>query len=177
MLTPADIDSKQFSTTRLKEGYDQSEVDSFLDRVQEDYQFLTAQVARLDEENRTLRRINSANTEAPTAVLEVRPDPPAIVAEKLLEAAHSAAQELEAEARAKADEIVREAGGSGARIVEEATEAAERIKSEGLALKYRRNEELDKQHAELGRKVAELKAAGEQIKGALTTALNNVGEL
>lgn len=33
MLTPADIDSKQFATTRLREGYDQDEVDTFLDQV------------------------------------------------------------------------------------------------------------------------------------------------
>ena len=49
MLTPADINSKQFATTRLKEGYDQVDVDDFLDRVQADYEQLQATVHRLDD--------------------------------------------------------------------------------------------------------------------------------
>jgi len=32
-LTPEDVRNKQFSTVRLKEGYDEDEVDEFLDRV------------------------------------------------------------------------------------------------------------------------------------------------
>src|SRR5687768_12181050 len=149
MLTPADINNKQFSTTRLKEGYDQNEVDSFLDAVQKDYEFLAAQVARLDEENRTLRRVNAANSEAPTAVLDIRPDPPSVVAQRLLEAAEQAAREHEAEGKARADDIVREAGGKAARIVEEAAEAAERMKSEGLAEKYRKVELLESKERKL----------------------------
>lgn len=174
MLTPADIEAKQFSTTRLKEGYDQSEVDDFFDRVQEDYRFITQQLARLEEENVTLRRINVANHEPVTAVLAARPDPPSIVAEKLIEAAARAADEFEAETAIKADEMIREAGAQGARLVEDATAAAEKIKAEGVAEKYRRNEELDRQHTELDRKVSELKATGEQIRRALTTALTSI---
>ena len=30
-LTPADVRNKQFSTTRLRPGYDEEEVDAFLD--------------------------------------------------------------------------------------------------------------------------------------------------
>jgi len=32
-LTPADVRNKQFSTTRLRPGYDEEEVDAFLDEV------------------------------------------------------------------------------------------------------------------------------------------------
>ena len=31
-LTPADVRNKQFSTTRLRPGYDEEEVDAFLTR-------------------------------------------------------------------------------------------------------------------------------------------------
>ena len=33
-LTPADVRNKQFSTTRLRPGYDEEEVDAFLDEVE-----------------------------------------------------------------------------------------------------------------------------------------------
>ena len=36
-LTPADVRNKQFSTTRLRPGYDEEEVDAFLDEVEARY--------------------------------------------------------------------------------------------------------------------------------------------
>src|SRR5215472_7423254 len=45
-LTPADVRNKQFSTTRLRPGYDEEEVDAFLDEVEVD---------RLIQENEELR--------------------------------------------------------------------------------------------------------------------------
>ncbi len=171
MLTPADIDSKRFTTTRLKEGYDQEDVDDFLDRLQEDYKFALAQTARLEEENRVLRRKLESASNAPTAELAIRPDPPSVVAEKLLEAAQQAHDAHVADGRAKADDIVRDAGAEGARLVEEAAAAAERIKSEGLAEKYRRNEELDKKASLLEKTVSDLNYRGEQVSRALREAL------
>lgn len=176
MLTPADIDTKRFSTTRLKEGYVQEEVDDFLDRVQEDYRFLDAQCKRLGVENELLKRKAALASEAPTSHLPVIAAPTA-VAEKLLAVAEQAAAEHEAEGRAKADELVREAGARGARIVEDATAAAERIKSDGLAEKYRRVEELDKRATELNTIIGDLNSRGVEVKQALTRALNEVSEL
>lgn len=176
MLTPADIDGMRFSTTRIKEGYVQEEVDSFLDEVQEAYRILTASVARLEEENRTLRRVNDAmraSSEAPTATLEAMPDPPSAVAQKLIEAADEAAKRHEAEARAKADDIVRKAGADAAKLVEDATDAAERIKSEGLAEKYRRAEELEKKAKTLEQDISDLNYRGEQVRRALRAALGS----
>jgi DivIVA domain-containing protein len=48
MLTPADVRNKQFSTTRLRPGYDEEEVDVFLDEVED-------VIARLTAENAALR--------------------------------------------------------------------------------------------------------------------------
>src|SRR5690606_16589302 len=48
-LTPADVRNKQFNTTRLRPGYDEEEVDSFLDEVE-------AELDRLITENDELRR-------------------------------------------------------------------------------------------------------------------------
>jgi DivIVA domain-containing protein len=48
LLTPEDVRNKQFSTTRLRPGYDEEEVDAFLDEVE-------AELDRLIRENRELR--------------------------------------------------------------------------------------------------------------------------
>jgi DivIVA domain-containing protein len=47
-LTPADVRNKQFSTTRLRPGYDEEEVDAFLDEVE-------AELDRYIQENEELR--------------------------------------------------------------------------------------------------------------------------
>ncbi len=47
-VTPADVRDKQFATTRLRPGYDEEEVDAFLDEV-------AAELARLVQENQGLR--------------------------------------------------------------------------------------------------------------------------
>jgi DivIVA domain-containing protein len=47
-LTPTDVRNKQFSTTRLRPGYDEEEVDAFLDEVE-------TELSRLLQENEELR--------------------------------------------------------------------------------------------------------------------------
>lgn len=47
-LTPEDVSTKRFTPTRLREGYDQGEVDQFLDEVE-------AELGRLLKENEQLR--------------------------------------------------------------------------------------------------------------------------
>jgi len=47
-LTPADVRNKQFSTTRLRPGYDEEEVDAFLDEVE-------AELDRLIQDNEEIR--------------------------------------------------------------------------------------------------------------------------
>jgi DivIVA domain len=47
-LTPEDVVNKRFQSTKFREGYDQDEVDDFLDEV-------VAEMRRLAEENETLK--------------------------------------------------------------------------------------------------------------------------
>ncbi len=141
LITPEEIDEKRFKTTRLKEGYDQDDVDTFLDRVQVDYAFLRQTVARLEEDNRVLRR----GSEAPTSVMNaVKPEAPSAVAEKRLEVATEAAQRIEddaqgraskmlADAQAEADDIIREAGAKAAKLIEDAAKAEGEMKSRAQA--------------------------------------------
>ncbi|HSF26220.1 MAG TPA: DivIVA domain-containing protein, partial [Actinomycetes bacterium] len=56
-LTPEDVANKQFSSVRLREGYDMEEVDQFLDDVEQE-------IARLLRENDDLRGRLSASERA-----------------------------------------------------------------------------------------------------------------
>ena len=59
-LTPEDVVNKRFQPTRLREGYDQDEVDDFLDEI-------VVELRRLTTENEQLRRTaGDTSTEAPT---------------------------------------------------------------------------------------------------------------
>ena len=58
-LTPEDVANKQFTSTRLKPGYDETEVDEFLDEVE-------AELTRLYRENDELRsKVAAAGRGAP----------------------------------------------------------------------------------------------------------------
>ncbi|MFP7760302.1 DivIVA domain-containing protein [Marisediminicola sp. LYQ85] len=74
-LTPEDVVNKRFQPTKFREGYDQDEVDDFLDEV-------VVELRRLGQENEELRqRVSaggsdlSAAAPAPTAVVETAPEP------------------------------------------------------------------------------------------------------
>ena len=49
-LTPEDVQNKRFSTVRFKEGYDEVEVDAFLDRVAQELRRLNARIAELERQ-------------------------------------------------------------------------------------------------------------------------------
>jgi DivIVA domain-containing protein len=73
-LTPEDVANKQFTSTRLKPGYDETEVDEFLDEVE-------AELTRLYRENDELRsKVAAAGRGAPdTAPVAVPTQAPAAV--------------------------------------------------------------------------------------------------
>lgn len=47
-LTPEEVQQKRFSTVRFKPGYDEVEVDAFLDEVTAELRRLNAKVAELE---------------------------------------------------------------------------------------------------------------------------------
>src|SRR3954447_9971325 len=134
-LTPQDVQSKEFATTRFKPGYDEEEVDAFLDEVE-------AELTRLLTENADLRnRINqmqvaaAASPVAPAAVAEPVPaaEPvaaapaPSVVAEapdqaalRTLQMAQRTADSAVAEAKAEADKMVTDARNRAAELEREA---------------------------------------------------------
>src|SRR3954470_3121759 len=109
-LTPEDVQNKRFTTVRFKEGYDEEEVDGFLDEVE-------AELRRLLGENDQLRRAPkpaAAPAPAPVAPAPVaapaarapREEQPQEAALRTLLLAQRTADEAIAEAKAEADQIV-----------------------------------------------------------------------
>ncbi len=119
-LTPEDVVSKRFTTTKFRDGYDQDEVDDFLDEVVEE-------MRRLTKENEELR--SGGATPAPVA--EYQPpkiempradndESPEESSHNLLALARKLHEQHVSEGVAKRDELVQEGQETANRLVREA---------------------------------------------------------
>ena len=145
-LTPEDVVNKRFQPTKFREGYDQDEVDDFLDEI-------VVELRRLSHENEDLRqRLLAADSriaelqrsgaglvaqiQAPTPETVIAPsnfpepvaDPTTLDSSNtnnLLQLARKLHDEHVAEGMAKRDQLISEGHAAAARIVREA-EAAQR---------------------------------------------------
>src|SRR4249919_2333242 len=159
-LTPADVRNKQFSTTRLRPGYDEEEVDAFLDEVE-------VELDRLIQENEELRAklaecmcggktaisaLNSPLTEPEPQLMtpepmmpepERRPEPAMMsmappednmdTAARVLALAQQTADQAIADARREADETLGRARREADEILGKARRQAEQITSDARA--------------------------------------------
>lgn len=140
-LTPEDVRNKQFTTVRLREGYDEDEVDAFLDEVE-------TELRRLIRENDELRaKLAAATRAASSAPATTAPQPvvaPVKVPEPVAElpkaapapapvvqtsSADGAARVL-ALAQQTADQAIAEARTEANKIVGDARQRAESIERE-----------------------------------------------
>jgi len=166
MIKPADIDKKQFGTTRIKEGYDQLEVDNYLDAVAADYRVALSRVAALEADVVRLRSdLAAAKRVSADAATAVIPVPPAAGAERILVAAQRTADQVEAEANAEAGKI-RAAARADADSVKHAAEA------DRQAILNR----LEAERAELAEKIEMLRARRANYRAWLRAALSNIDE-
>jgi DivIVA domain-containing protein len=67
-LTPEDVQNKRFTVVRFKTGYDEEEVDNFLDEVEE-------AIRSLVNENKSLKQVTRRVVDAPPAAPPVAPEP------------------------------------------------------------------------------------------------------
>src|SRR6266536_4045295 len=155
-LTPADVRNKQFSTTRLRPGYDEEEVDTFLDEVE-------AELDRLIQENEELRAklaecLRGKVPALTSPVIEPKPDlmapePPALepkqpepammgmppaednmdTAARVLALAQQTADQAIADARREADETLGRARREADEILTKARRQSEQITSDARA--------------------------------------------
>lgn len=121
-----EIENVEFKVTRLKEGYDQGEVDDFLDKV---WTYVTTLEDCINEEQTKVRnltrelaeanRILAAYGEEPTRVTPAAPvsasaakilEAAQRTADNVIDLAHSEAHDIKAEARGEANKLVAEAG-------------------------------------------------------------------
>lgn len=134
-LTPEDVVNKRFQSTKFREGYDQDEVDDFLDEV-------VAEMRRLVEENEALKsELEEAKEQAASAPAQPGSSAPAaavstddpIDAEgttNLLQLARRLHEEHVREGIQRRDELIAEGHSQAARIVEEAeSEHARKMES------------------------------------------------
>lgn len=166
MLEPADIDQKQFKTTRLKEGYDQIEVDTFLDRVVSDYSQVRRELAAAEREVERLKRVvaNQSQT-ASEAVTSVLPVTPVDGAQRILVAAQKTADQVEADANIEAGKIRAAARAE-----------ADSVKSAAEAERQRILNQLESERSDLVEKIEILRAKRSGYKTWLKSSLAKIEE-
>ncbi len=126
-LTPEDIVNKRFQSTKFREGYDQDEVDDFLDevvaemrRVVAENEELSQKLAATDGRISELQRGGPAPSVAPSPVATTDDVVDTENANNLLQLARRLHEEHVREGIQKRDELIAEGHAQAARIVAEA---------------------------------------------------------
>jgi DivIVA domain-containing protein len=134
-LTPEDVVNKRFQITKFREGYDQDEVDDFLDSV-------VVELRRLTVENDDLKaKLAAANARSEDAVVEAPSYPAASVvaaaavpsaadagnSHSLLELARKLHEEHVREGLTKRDQLIRDGQENAARLVRDAEAQARAV--------------------------------------------------
>ncbi len=164
MLTTDDLISTTFTTTRLREGYEMSEVDKFLVHT-------TEALRHRDQEIHTLR--DQVDAGCSTCKDDTPTTPGAGVVEgsraaaRLLEIATRNADELVGEAKAEADRLTTSARAEADQILAAAREEAERVHAELEQRRAQETADLDRHRTTVMSEVTERKAALEAEVGRL----------
>jgi DivIVA domain-containing protein len=177
-LTPEDVQAKTFKETRFKPGYDEDEVDTFLDEVE-------AELRRLLNDNSELRsRVRAAppteEGRQPPPVPPSEPVAPEPAPEPSAPAApESAEDEQQAVARAlvlaqrAADQAVAEAQAEADRIRSDAREQAESVRRDAEQQQAGRVAELTRQRGQLETTIEELRAFEREYRNRLKSYLES----
>lgn len=171
-LTPNDIVERTFETTRFRDGYDQDEVDNFLDEIVTEFRSIIAEKERLEAR---VAELEAGAPAAPTAEpVAAEPTPAPVVEAPAPEAAPAAEAETAAsaaspegllalaqrvhdehvaEGQRRKDELVAEAEGQAAEIAAAATKRKGDLEKEFERTKAA----LEQEKADLETKIDELK--------------------
>ena len=189
-LTADDVLNKKFQPTKFREGYDQDEVDEFLDQIVEamrDLENENAELkAKLDAANARVAELSEgAPVVTATPVSPVAPIAP-VVESPIVETpkiepsgnnAESAAAMLEMAQRLH-DEYVAKGQAERERIVTEARATGEQLTREAENQRNQTLSQLEKERANLEHKIDELRRFESdyrtRLRSYLTNLLNNV---
>jgi cell division initiation protein len=180
-LTPEDVVNKRFQQTKFREGYDQDEVDDFLDEI-------VVELRRVYAENDELRQklvVAEANASAESPVLKaVAPVVPvAPVASSPADdlAATSSANDLLTLARRLHEEHVREGVEKRDALIAEGHETATRLVAEAEAAVRKKLSDFEKEKSILQGQINELSGFEngyrEKLRGYIAGQLSELDEL
>lgn len=173
-LSWEDVVNKQFQPTKFREGYDQTEVDDFLDEIVAEFKRLIALNEQLESENAELRAGGAAAAAAPaadtpeTAATPSSVEEPAAAPEAADAAATSAAGVL-AMAQRLHDEHVAAGEQRSTELVAEAEATAARLVSDAEEQKARTLEALAEEKAGLEGEVEQLRSFETDYRSRLTS--------
>lgn len=171
-LTPEDVVNKRFQPTKFREGYDQDEVDDFLDKVADQLAVTQQALAQAEEQVKQLQKQAAARSDAPTASVPlVTSASPAGSAEKILTLAQETADKHIADAKSQAAGIVGEAATQAEGIKGQAVLEAQQIRTQGLADKQKALDDLEARHGQVQNALSQLTSAGQTVRDALAKAL------
>ncbi len=186
LLTADDVLNKKFQPTKFREGYDQDEVDDFLDEVVNTLRVVQAEneelKAKLAASEARVAQLSGGEVvptpaPAPAPAPEPQPAPEPEVAPEPQSEPQSAASML-ALAQKVHDEYVSNGQAEGDRIVGEARANAERMVREAEDQKNRTLGQLEQERALLERKIDELRGFERdyrtRLKSYLEGLLNDV---
>lgn len=200
LLTADDVLNKKFQATKFREGYDQDEVDDFLDEVvntlretQNENEDLKSKLAAAERRIAELSRQGAQSAPAPKAEAE-KPAPAPTPAPAPVQAAPAPApapvvsapvapqRQSEPEsatgmlalAQKLHDDYVRSGQEEGDRIVNEAKGQAQRIVREAEETSARTLSELEQERSILERKIDELRVFERDYRTRLKSYLENL---
>lgn len=187
LLTTDDIVNKKFQPTKFREGYDQDEVDDFLDEVVKTLETLQGENdslrQQLEEANRRIAELSaeerpSAPVETPAPTPEPEPEPAPTPAP--VSAAAPAGNEPEsatsmlALAQRLHDEYVRNGQEEGQQIIAQAHGEAEKIIKDAQDQHDHILTQLDQERALLERKIEELRNFEHEYRAKMREFLEGI---
>lgn len=192
LLTADDVLNKKFQATKFREGYDQDEVDDFLDEVvntlretQAENEDLKAKLAaaerRVAELSRAAQAAAQAPAPAPTPAPAPKPEPepekpapaPAPTPQQRQSEPESATGML-ALAQKLHDDYVRSGQEEGDRLITEAKGQAQRIVREAEDTSARTLAQLEQERSLLERKIDELRVFERDYRTRLKSYLESL---
>jgi len=181
-LTPEDVVNKRFQPTKFREGYDQDEVDDFLDEVVGELRRLTAENDQLTQRLTTCeRRVTELGRAGGAAVAVPAQERPAVVERPapapVVAAAPSAPPEaatgMLALAQKLHDDFVRSGEEQRDKIVGEAKEHAGRLVREAEEKQRQTLGSLEQERSLLERKIDELRAFERDYRNRMKSYLES----
>ena len=184
LLTADDVLNKKFQATKFREGYEQDEVDEFLDEVVEAMRQLEAEnadlKAKLEAANRRVAQLGEgasipAAPASPVSPVQAEPavSMPAVSGESGGQGPAAASGMLELAQRLH-DEHVANGKAEGERIVTEARSTWEQIVREAEDQRNRTLAQLEKERSALEQKIDELRRFESDYRTRLKSYLQNL---